>query len=204
MVSLVFFCSFFFSVSLKISFTPYVFQLKVIEMNEDPLIHGILVQLPLPKGIDEEKVLAAIDVTKDVDGFSAENIGHLALRGHAPLAIPCTPAGCVELLTRSNVSVAGKRCVVVGRSNIVGMPMASLLQALDGTVTVCHSKTTNIAHIVRQADIVIAAVGKAEFIQGSWLKPGCVVIDVGINAVDDSTKKSKKMLAYFGRYYFSF
>jgi 5,10-methylene-tetrahydrofolate dehydrogenase/methenyl tetrahydrofolate cyclohydrolase len=162
---------------------------QVQVMNNDPLIHGILVQLPLPKGVDEEAVLSAIDISKDVDGFCAENIGNLALRGHAPLSIPCTPAGCVELLKRSNVEVRGKNCVVVGRSNIVGMPMAALLQAMDGTVTVCHSKTRDIQSIVREADIVVAAVGQPEFVKGSWLKPGCVVIDVGINSVDDASKK---------------
>jgi len=168
-------------------------QQQIIEqvraMNTDPLIHGILVQLPLPSGVDEEAVLRTISIAKDVDGFCAENIGHLALRGHAPLAIPCTPAGCMELLKRSNITVQGKNCVVVGRSNIVGMPMAALLQAMDGTVTVCHSKTKNIAEKIKEADIVVAAVGKARFVQGSWLKPGCVVLDVGINSVPDSSRK---------------
>jgi len=162
---------------------------QVQKMNQNSLVHGILVQLPLPKGVDEEIVLAAIANEKDVDGFSAQNIGDLALRGHSPLALPCTPAGCMELLRRSKVEVSGKTCVVIGRSNIVGMPMSHLLQAMNGTVTVCHSRTVNIPEIVSKADIVIAAVGKANFVKGSWLKPGCVVIGVGINSVDDASKK---------------
>ena len=162
---------------------------QVQAMNEDDSIHGILVQLPLPKGISEENVLKSIGVSKDVDGFCAENIGHLALRGHSPLATSCTPAGCIELLKRSNVEISGKNCVVLGRSNIVGMPVAHLLQENNGTVTVCHSRTKNIQDFVSRADILIAAIGKAEFVKGSWLKPGCVVIDVGINSVDDASRK---------------
>lgn len=156
----------------------------VDELNRDPKIHGILVQLPLPRHIDEARVLESIAVHKDVDGFSAENIGRMALRGGSPpLAIPCTPAGCVELLQRSNIAVAGKEVVVLGRSNIVGMPVAALLQSMDATVTVCHSRTPNLEEHVRRADIVVAAMGRAEAVRGEWLKPGCTVIDVGINSI---------------------
>lgn len=163
---------------------------EVEKLNNDPAVHGILVQLPLPSHIDEATVLKAIAVEKDADGFSAMNIGNLCLKGgDPPLAIPCTPAGCIELLQRSNVEVAGKRAVVIGRSNIVGMPVSQLLQSMDATVTVCHSRTKDMKALVRSADIVVAAIGKPEFVKGDWLKPGCVVIDVGINAVDDATKK---------------
>ena len=162
----------------------------VVRLNEDPKIHGILVQLPLPKHVDEAKVLRCIRVDKDADGFAALNVGHLCLRGgEDPSAVACTPAGCVELLTRSGVDVKGKAAVVVGRSNIVGMPVAALLQKMDATVTVCHSRTRDIKAVVRGADIVVAAIGKPEFIKGDWLKPGCVVVDVGINAVDDKNAK---------------
>mmetsp|Transcript_11886 Transcript_11886/g.31408 ORF Transcript_11886/g.31408 Transcript_11886/m.31408 type:complete len:351 (-) Transcript_11886:78-1130(-) len=163
---------------------------EVEKLNNDPLVHAILVQLPLPSHIDEAAVLKAIKVEKDADGFSAMNVGNLCLKGgDPPLAVPCTPAGCIELLQRSGVKIAGKRAVVIGRSNIVGMPVASLLQSMDATVTVCHSRTEDMKAIVQEADIVVAAIGKPEFLRGDWLKPGCVVIDVGINAVDDATKK---------------
>ena len=152
-------------------------------LNADDKVHGILVQLPLPKHIDEAEILARIDVAKDVDGFSAANIGNLCLRGgQPPLAVPCTPAGCAELLQRSGVAVSGKEVVVLGRSNIVGMPVAHLLQSMDATVTVCHSRTADLASHCRRADIVVAAIGRAELVQGDWLKPGAVVIDVGINS----------------------
>jgi 5,10-methylene-tetrahydrofolate dehydrogenase/methenyl tetrahydrofolate cyclohydrolase len=157
--------------------------------NTDPKIHGILVQLPLPSHIEEAQVLAAIAVHKDVDGFSATNIGNLCLRnGDPPLAVPCTPAGCIELLQRYDIPIGGKDCVVLGRSNIVGMPVAALLQSCNGTVTVCHSRTLDIPSKLQRADIVIAAIGKPEFVRGEWLKPGAVVIDVGINTKVDPTK----------------
>ena len=160
----------------------------VRSLNEDPKVHGILVQLPLPGHIDEATVLEEIKVVKDVDGFSATNIGNMCLRGGAPpLALPCTPAGCIELLQRSDVTVKGKEVVVIGRSNIVGMPVAHLLQSMDATVTVCHSRTKDIPKHVRRADIVIAAVGRAEMVKGDWLKPGAVVIDVGVNSKPDDT-----------------
>mmetsp|Transcript_16365 Transcript_16365/g.28727 ORF Transcript_16365/g.28727 Transcript_16365/m.28727 type:complete len:551 (+) Transcript_16365:69-1721(+) len=163
---------------------------EVEKLNLDPKVHAILVQLPLPKHIDEALILKTIRVDKDADGFSAMNIGNLCLKGgDPPLAVPCTPAGCIELLQRAGVEVAGKNAVVLGRSNIVGMPVSQLLQSMDATVTVCHSRTKDMVSYVRNADIVVAAIGKAEFVRGDWLKPGCVVIDVGINSVDDATKK---------------
>jgi len=163
---------------------------EVEKLNADPAVHGILVQLPLPSHIDEPTILRAIKVEKDADGFSAENIGNLCLKGgQPPLAIPCTPAGCIEMLQRSEIEISGKSAVVIGRSNIVGMPVAALLTSCDATVTVCHSRTKNMEEIVRKADIVVAAIGKALYVKSDWLKPGCVVIDVGINAIDDASKK---------------
>ena len=161
----------------------------VAGFNADPAVHGILVQLPLPKHIDEQAILDAIDLTKDVDGFHPANIGAAAMRGRTPLFVSCTPKGCVELLKRSGVPIAGRRAVVVGRSNIVGLPAAMLLMAADATVTIVHSRTPDPAAIVRDADIVIAAAGQAEMIRGDWLKPGAAVIDVGTNPVPDPTKK---------------
>jgi len=162
----------------------------VKDLNADPKVHGILVQLPLPRHIDEAKVLETILVEKDVDGFSASNIGNMCLRGgKPPLALPCTPAGCVELLQRSNIEVRGKEVVVLGRSNIVGMPVAHLLQSMDATVTVCHSRTRDLAEHVRRADVVVAAIGNAEMVKGDWIKPGAVVIDVGVNSKPDASDK---------------
>mmetsp|Transcript_13691 Transcript_13691/g.43245 ORF Transcript_13691/g.43245 Transcript_13691/m.43245 type:complete len:976 (-) Transcript_13691:375-3302(-) len=159
-------------------------------LNANSEVHAILVQLPLPDHVDEARVLREVAVDKDADGFSAQNFGNMCLRGgERPLALPCTPAGIVQLLQRSGVEVGGKRAVVVGRSNIVGTPCAVLLQQLDATVTTCHSRTRDIAAHVREADIVVAAVGRPRFVRGDWLKPGAVVVDVGINAVEDATKK---------------
>jgi len=164
------------------------------ELNADKRVHGILVQLPLPSHINESNVLTEIAFEKDVDGFSARNIGELALKGGKPSAVACTPFGCMELLKRSGVDVAGKDCVVLGRSNIVGMPMALLLTHANGSIKICHSRTKDIAGECRKADIVIAAIGKPEFVKGDWLKPGAVVIDVGINSIPDSTKKTGQRL----------
>jgi 5,10-methylene-tetrahydrofolate dehydrogenase/methenyl tetrahydrofolate cyclohydrolase len=165
--------------------------LKVVRAyNADPNIHGILVQLPMPKHINEERVLKEVSYEKDVDGFHPLNIGALSQRGREePRFVPCTPRGCIELLKRSNVEMNGKTAVVVGRSNVVGTPAALLLQRNDATVTVVHSRTKNPEEAIREADIVIAACGVTEYVQGSWLKPGAAVIDVGINAKDDATKK---------------
>lgn len=154
--------------------------------NDDPSVHGILVQLPLPSHMNERKVLDAVRIEKDVDGFHPLNIGSLAMRGIEPLFVPCTPKGCIELLHRYNVPIKGKRAVVIGRSNIVGMPAALLLQREDATVSVVHSRTSNPEEITRQADIIIAAVGQPNMVRGSWIKPGAVIIDVGINPVEDS------------------
>lgn len=158
--------------------------LELIEtLNHDPQINGILVQLPLPKHIDENRVLLAIDPRKDVDGFHPQNVGALCtgLQGF----VSCTPAGVMELLKRSGVQISGKHCVVVGRSNIVGKPVSLLLLQEHGTVTICHSKTQNLTQILKEADIVVAAVGKAKMISGDQLKEGAVVIDVGINRMEN-------------------
>jgi 5,10-methylene-tetrahydrofolate dehydrogenase/methenyl tetrahydrofolate cyclohydrolase len=210
----------------------------VADFNANPAVHGILVQLPLPKHISEQRILDAISIEKDVDGarssaakacaaaaaapaavaaaaaapvgaapsggaggtvdslaawpppagFHPTNIGCLAMRGREPLFVSCTPKGCMELLRRSGVELSGKRAVVVGRSNIVGTPAALLLQRADATVTVIHSRTKDGQQICAEADVIIAACGKAEMVTGDWIKPGAVVIDVGINAVDVSRR----------------
>ncbi|XP_058008648.1 bifunctional protein FolD 2 isoform X2 [Hevea brasiliensis] len=163
---------------------------KVHELNANPDIHGILVQLPLPKHINEEKVLIEIHLEKDVDGFHPLNIGKLAMKGREPLFVPCTPKGCLELLSRSGITIKGKNAVVVGRSNIVGLPVSLLLLKADATVTIVHSRSDDQERIIRGADIIIAAAGQAMMIKGSWIKPGAAVIDVGTNAIDDPSKKS--------------
>jgi len=157
----------------------------VRELNTDRRVHGILVQLPLPPHLNEERILQAISIEKDVDGFHPVNIGRLAQKGREPLFIPCTPNGCLYLLEQSGVPIEGAHAVVLGRSNIVGMPAALLLIGKNATVTVCHSRTRDLPAIIRQADILIAAIGKAEFVRGDWVKPGAAVIDVGINSKPD-------------------
>jgi methylenetetrahydrofolate dehydrogenase (NADP+) / methenyltetrahydrofolate cyclohydrolase len=159
-------------------------------LNADPAVNGILVQLPLPKGLNEQAVLDLISLAKDVDGFHPMNIGQLVMKGRKPLFIPCTPNGCIELLVRSGIAIAGADAAVVGRSNIVGIPVAALLNNADATVTICHSRTRNLPDIVRRADIVVAAIGKPEYVRGDWIKPGATVIDVGINRIEDASKKS--------------
>jgi methylenetetrahydrofolate dehydrogenase (NADP+) / methenyltetrahydrofolate cyclohydrolase len=161
----------------------------VAKLNADPEINGILVQLPMPKHIDEEAVLNTIDLEKDVDGFHPVNIGRLAMKGRNPLFIPCTPAGCMELLADAGVDTNGAEAVIVGRSNIVGLPMAMLLQKANATVTICHSRTKDLTAHLKRADIVVAAIGWSEMIKGDMLKPGAAVIDVGINRVDDDTRE---------------
>jgi len=161
----------------------------VKDLNADPKVHGILVQLPLPDHLDEERVLNLINIEKDVDGFSPLNIGRLAQKGREPLFVPCTPYGCIYLLKEVGVEISGANAVVLGRSNIVGMPAALLLVKENATVTVCHSRTKNIADVVRQADILIAAIGRTEMVKGDWIKPGAAVIDVGMNSKPDATKK---------------
>jgi 5,10-methylene-tetrahydrofolate dehydrogenase/methenyl tetrahydrofolate cyclohydrolase len=162
----------------------------VKQLNADKTISGILVQLPMPAHINEEAVLSLISIEKDVDGFSPLNIGRLAQKGREPLFVPCTPYGCIYLLEQAGVKIEGANAVVLGRSNIVGMPAALLLINKNATVTVCHSRTRDLAGVVRQADILIAAIGKTEMVRGDWIKPGAAIIDVGINSVPDASKKS--------------
>lgn len=162
----------------------------IAELNEREDVSGILLQLPLPKHLDEEALLATIKLTKDVDGFNPINIGRIALRGLDPVFVPCTPAGIMEMLHEYGAQLEGANAVVVGRSNIVGMPVSLLLTKANATVTICHSKTKNLADITREADILIAAIGKAEFITADMVKPGAYVIDVGINSIDDPSRKS--------------
>jgi len=161
----------------------------VRELNADPKVNGILVQLPLPDHLDDEKVLNAISIEKDVDGFHPLNIGRLAQKGREPLFVPCTPDGVMYLIEQTGVPFKGANAVVLGRSNIVGMPAALLLVKRDATVTICHSRSKDLPGICRQADILVAAVGRAEMVRGDWIKPGAVVIDVGTNAIDDPTAK---------------
>lgn len=158
--------------------------LKLIDdLNKNPECNGILVQLPLPKHIDEDKVLLAISPEKDVDGFHPYNVGLLSI-GNAVLKA-CTPAGCIELLKRSNIEITGKKCVVIGRSNIVGKPVSMLLLAENGTVSICHSKTKNLEEELKSADIIIAAVGRPNFLKGDMISDGVVIIDVGINRLEN-------------------
>ena len=162
---------------------PAVVFARISELNADPDVHGILVQLPLPRRFDAEAVLEAIDPEKDVDGFHAENVG--ALMQGKPRFIPCTPYGVMEMLKSRGVTLKGAEAVIVGRSNIVGKPMAMLLLAAGCTVTVCHSQTRDLAFHTRRADILVAAVGRARMITGDMVKPGATVIDVGINRLPD-------------------
>lgn len=155
----------------------------VEKLNKDTSIHGILVQLPLPKHLDEKAVINTIVPEKDVDAFHPVNVGKIMIGDYD--FVPCTPAGIMELIAESNVEIEGKNCVVVGRSNIVGKPMSMLLLHKNGTVTTCHSKTRNIAEITKNADILVAAVGRANFITADMVKEGAVVIDVGMNRLDD-------------------
>lgn len=161
----------------------------MVELNANPDVHGILVQLPLPKHINEERILSAISIEKDVDGFHPMNIGKLAMKGREPLFVPCTPKGCIELLNRYHVEISGKNAVVIGRSNIVGIPVAMLLLNCNATVTICHSRTADLKEHLQKADIIVAAVGVANLVKGDMIKEGCVIIDVGMNAVDDPNDK---------------
>ncbi len=154
-------------------------QSLVVKLAEDPAVHGILVQLPLPAQLDAQSVLSLIPPEKDVDGFTPLNVGSMQLG--LPCFLPCTPAGCLRMIQSTGTQIAGKNAVVVGRSNIVGKPMATLLLAADATVTVCHSKTKDLAALCLGADILVAAVGRQGFITGDMIKPGAIVIDVGIN-----------------------
>jgi methylenetetrahydrofolate dehydrogenase (NADP+)/methenyltetrahydrofolate cyclohydrolase len=174
--------------------TPQAELLALIQkLNSDPAVHGILVQAPLPKQIDEDEIFSAIDYRKDVDGFHPVNVGKLLL-GQNPLFTPCTPAGVHQLLIRSDVPLRGAEVVVLGRGNIVGKPMAAILmqkdRQADATVTLLHSRSRDIAGHCRRADIIIAAMGHARFVKADMVKPGAVVIDVGVNRVEDATAKS--------------
>jgi methylenetetrahydrofolate dehydrogenase (NADP+)/methenyltetrahydrofolate cyclohydrolase len=155
----------------------------VAELNVSPEVHGILVQLPLPDHIDEDAVIEAIDPDKDVDGFHPENVGRMLIGKETFL--PCTPHGCMELLDETGVELKGKEAVVVGRSNIVGKPVAILLLERHATVTVCHSRTRDLAEVVGRADVLVVGVGRPEMVKGDWIKEGAVVIDVGVNRTDD-------------------
>ncbi len=159
---------------------------KVAELNADPQVHGILVQLPLPKHLDADAVLNAITPDKDVDGFHPVNVGRLWTGN--PVSIPCTPLGCSLILRDRLGDLAGKRAIVIGRSNIVGKPMVALLLAANATVTVAHSRSPDLPVLCREADIVVAAVGKAQLVKGDWLKPGAIVLDVGINRITEGDK----------------
>jgi len=154
----------------------------VDRLNNDPKIHGILVQLPLPEGLDEEEVINRIDPRKDVDGFHPANVGRLCIG--LPTFVPCTPAGVLELVKRTGISLPGKKVVVLGRSNIVGKPAALLFLRENATVTICHSRTADVRQECTQADVLVVAVGRPRLVKGDWVKPGAVVIDVGINRVD--------------------
>ena len=166
-------------ITLPATITQEELDALVDRLNADRTVHGILVQLPLPKGLSEERVLLRIAPEKDVDAFHPYNVGRM-VAGQITY-LPCTPAGVMELINRSGISVAGKDCVVIGRSNIVGKPMAHLLMQANGTVTVCHSRTKDLAEHTKRADILVAAIGKADFVTADMVKPGAVVIDVGIN-----------------------
>ena len=168
---------------------PEIVLAKIAELNADASVHGILVQLPLPKQFNEDEVLEAISPEKDVDGFHAENFG-LLLQGRKSF-YPCTPWGVMKMLDSENVAIKGAEAVVIGRSNIVGKPMAVMLLARGATVTVCHSQTKDLAFHTKRADIVVAAVGRANFLKGDMIKPGAVVIDVGINRLTEGPNAGK-------------
>ncbi|KAJ2896757.1 formate-tetrahydrofolate ligase [Zalerion maritima] len=167
---------------------------QIRRLNHDPAVHGILVQLPVPAHINEYNITSSVADEKDVDGFGTTNIGELSKRGGHPLFTPCTPRGVMVLLQEAGVDLQGKHAVVIGRSDIVGSPVSSLLRNADATVTCCHSRTINLEQHVKSADVVIVAIGKAHFVKGEWLKPGAVVIDVGTNYIPDATKKSGQRL----------
>jgi methylenetetrahydrofolate dehydrogenase (NADP+)/methenyltetrahydrofolate cyclohydrolase len=166
----------------------------VQRLNSDPSVHGILVQSPLPTGMDELAITELIDPAKDVDGFHPVNLGRL-VQGRTDGLVPCTPAGVVKLLEWGGVGLSGKRAVVVGRSRIVGTPVSLLLgrKGVDATVTIAHSRTPDLAETCRDADLLIAAVGRAELVRGDWVKPGAAVVDVGVNRVDDESEKGYRL-----------
>jgi len=178
-----------FAINLPADISQQKLEGVISDLANDSKIHGILVQLPLPSRFDEERILNAIPLEKDVDGFHPINIGRLAQKGRQPLFTPCTPSGIIYILKKYTNTLEGKRAVVIGRSNIVGIPVSLLLLRENATVTICHSRTKNLPLIAKEADILVAAIGKPEMVKGDWIKPGAVVIDVGVNRVDDSSKK---------------
>jgi methylenetetrahydrofolate dehydrogenase (NADP+)/methenyltetrahydrofolate cyclohydrolase len=173
--------------------TDYMLQL-VRDLNEDDNVDGILVQLPLPGRVDSKKVLEAVDPAKDVDGFHPVSLGRLVT--NRPGLVACTPAGCLELLRRNHIAIEGANAVVLGRSDIVGKPMALLLLHGNATVTICHSKTRDLPELVRRADLVVAAMGKAGFVEAAWIRPGAAVVDVGTNKVTDP-QEAERLLKNF-------
>lgn len=181
-----------------IQFPEETTELALIEaiekQNNDPTVHGILVQLPVPKHMSEYNITSAVSDEKDVDGFGAANIGELAKRGGKPLFTPCTPKGVMKLLESTGVDLTGKNAVVLGRSDIVGSPVSYLLNKANCTVTVCHRNTQNVENYIKNADVLVSAIGKAHFVKGEWIKPGAIVIDVGTNFVEDASKKSGQKL----------
>ncbi|KAG8529440.1 uncharacterized protein KY384_006077 [Bacidia gigantensis] len=181
-------------ISLDESITEAELLQEITAFNHDPAVHGILVQLPLPKHMSEHTITSAVAEEKDVDGFGTTNIGELSKRGGKPLFIPCTPKGVMVLLQESGVDLKGKNAVVLGRSDIVGNPVSALLRNADATVTVCHSRTENLQEHLKRADVLVVAIGKPHFVKGDWIKPGAVVIDVGTNYIPDETKKSGQRL----------
>lgn len=162
---------------------------EVKKMNNDNDINGILIQLPLPKHIREANVLNQVSLEKDVDGFHVSNIGKLTLKRLDNLLTPCTPEGCIELLDRYGIEIQGKNAVIVGRSNIVGVPLSLLLLHRNATITICHSRTTDIFEHTKKADLLFLACGQTQFIKKEHIKEGCVIVDIGINSIDDSTRK---------------
>ncbi len=179
----------FFGFTLPADISQAELEKVVKDLNADPKVNGILVQLPLPGHLDEEKILNAISIYKDVDGFHPVNIGRLAQKGRESLFVPCTPDGCIYLIDQTGFPLKGANAVVLGRSNIVGMPVALLLVKRDATVTICHSRSKDLPGICRQADVLITAVGRPEMVRGDWVKPGAVVIDVGSNRVEDPSSE---------------
>ena len=179
--------------SYKISFDETVTDIELYNeidrLNNDKMIHGILIQLPIPKHLNEEAILKKIEYTKDVDGFHASNIGYLAMERRNPLFIPCTPKGCFELLRRYNITIKGKHVVVIGKSNIVGLPISLLMMKEMATVTVCHIETTDIMKHTQMADILIVGVGVPHMVRREWVKEGVVIVDIGINTIKDPSKK---------------
>jgi len=165
------------------------------KLNEQSDIHGILVQLPVSKHMDEATLISAISIMKDVDGLHPENVGLLAQKGRQPLFAPATPSGIMRLLKETDLRMEGANAVVLGRSNIVGLPIALMMLDANATVTMCHSRTRDLAAVCKRADVLVAAVGKPEFVRGDWVKPGAVVIDVGVNRVDDENAKRGYRLA---------